>query len=671
MAQDIVTLLVASMQERYPDIDVRPGTVVRDWIINPVSVMLEPYQEQLAALAASQSLGQYDTLDEAAMDALAANLFVPRDLGVRPRTEIILGFDRPVSVSVSQGDIVQNGEGDKQYEVRQDFSATAQALAARQGSDGLFYTNSIAVEAVNPGSDQEVDANELVSMPFGPTGLIRVTNPLRSRWGADAETNAVFHQRLGNALSTRQLLNEPGVRYQLLTQFRHLREVMLVGAGHPLMERDETYVRQDEAAVVLPVSNFYGKVAGDRTNRNKAFKLSSTDAVPARTDFVEEVSNTEYRWLGSASDANLAVLATGTLFEDDFSARPAFVPADSLLTQDADTATDSIVLEETVGFAPGDRVDLTSSMQTTPLERTVLAVNDGVLTLSDTVSGLTTADEVVCTKKVRDYTVGNGWIESTHDETIGEEKDGRACLLLGRGGLRLGAASYATDRALRSTYRASSSPTFEARVQNMFKKVLRDSGFNPTDGDTPNGAEAINDEVDALPLYVERQVQGAGTFITHTEVTVQNDTEGFAESGTAYINNSPFQYGGLSNTRRAELRAVVAAAQENATEATAASDAADVAAAAASDAADALDAVVATERSQLAIDQAADDQAAQALDRRGDGRRRRPNRRRPRRGGRRGRFGGGYRRGYRRRHTGGSQRSDRGGGSGEGYKQRP
>ena len=527
MSDLIAQQIIQAMRERDPTLDFRPGTVVKDWIIDPLSKMLAPYLAQLDLIRNNQALADYATLDESLMDALASNLYVFRNPGVRPRTEIVCGFDRPQAVSLQAGDLVQTGDGAIQYALLNNYQSTAEALGRRRSTDGLYYTASIAVEAVEPGADQEVEPGALVDMPLAPPNLVRITNPLRSQWGAARETNEALYRRIEQALSTRHLLTAPGTQYAIRTRFPGLQEIVVIGTGHALMERDETYAVASAVDATLPSTTLRGKVQGDAANPNRALRLATTVAIPDRNAFVEEVSNDDYRALGSADDSDRAELTPAEVFADSFADRPAFAPAEATLTANSD-GTAVLAVDNPLGFAPGDLCVIAQPGQSAQ-ERTVRSVGSQSLTLTETVPTGFTATATVA-KKLRSEAVGNGWLEATDGLALGSELDGRAGVVEG-GQLVLGGSSYATG-----SQRTQTDVELTTALRTLFKDALDHGGYNPSDSTRPD------DEVDRLGLRVETTTT-ADTAADDTTVEVANPSA-LAATGTAYLDGDAFEYTG-------------------------------------------------------------------------------------------------------------------------------
>ena len=480
MARETAEFLIQTLKEAYPNVDTRIGTVPRDWLITPMSILLEPYEAQRANIGTRQLIENYETLTDEEMDDLASNLFIYRNLGVRARADIILGFSQPTSVTVDAGTIVENADGTKQYTVVNTFSASRATVGGNQQADGLYYTAPIATQATEPGETQVAQADELVYMPFPPVGLERVTNPSASLWGAARETNTELYSRILAAISARQIMNVPGTEGVLLARFRHIEEILLVGTGHELMDRDETFSYTDLSGSLLPIASMYGKVRGDGTNKNRALRLTTTVAVPATpSTFAVEVSQTEYQGLGVLDDSEVARLDTGLILSDPFATRPAFQEAEALLTLDAN-ATSDITVANAAFFGVGDLVEVLDD-DTDAVRRTVLSVGASTLSLSETVASLTTAQNALVRKVPRPSDVGNGWIESSHGQRLGTEAAGIQTLV--------------EDGVLRFKRLNSVADTdIEDALKDLFKEALADGGYSV------GAEEDIETEVDNLSL---------------------------------------------------------------------------------------------------------------------------------------------------------------------------
>jgi len=541
---DIIDLLVQKLKEQNPRAETRAGSAQRDLLIVPLSKLLEPYDEQQADIQAGQRLGNYATLTEEQMDALAGNLFVFRDAGVKARSAILIGFAQATDVELQAGDIVQDAEGNKTYELEADYNLTAGALSENLGTDGLFYTDTIPVVATQPGDEYTVAADELIDMPLAPPGAVRITNPLASQYGAHKETNAELYQRLPTALSTRQILNTPGTRGQLLEQFRHIREIYLVGHGHALMARDETFEYSRSGGRVLPVASFYGKLKRDTENNNKAWELSSPTAIPAIADFSEELSQQDYTRLARPNDAEVAQLDTNLLLDEDFTRSGEFHPVETDLTVDAE-GTATLHVENPALFEPGDYCRIIDD-NTDPVYRTLLELTETTMTFTEGVDNAYQVGQNARVERVlREEAVENEWFESEHGEALGTELDGPEATV-DSGKLVLGKASYATDSTLHSVTDAQ----LEEDLEELFKQILQAAGYNPDD------TQDVKDQVEGLTYKVSTTTT-SDTSADDPTVNV-SDTTGFDSAGTAYLDGNKFTYTGTTSTTFTGCTGVVA-----------------------------------------------------------------------------------------------------------------
>jgi hypothetical protein len=530
-----IDFLIQKILEDNPRAEVRPGSAQRDLLIVPHSKLLEPVEEERSTIARAQSIANYATMTDEEMDALAANFFIYRDGGVNARTQVKVGFSSPTSVELKAGDTFQNSDSTKEYSLESDYYISSSSMSSNLESDGLYYTALLDVVATSPGDEYSVDADELIEMPLGPVSLSRVTNPTASSYGWHKETNAELFARIPDSISTRQILNTPGTRSRLIEQFRHIQEIFLVGHGHSLMKRDETFEHSSTGgASILPVSNFYGKLRGDTNNRNKAYQLVSTKVEPDIADFGLEVSQLDYTKMYRVNDSSSSALSTNVLFEDDFTRSGEFVPATAYLTLDSD-GTAVVEVDTPALFNIGDLVRLIDD-DTAEVQRIILDISEKNITFTDVVdNNLETAQNARVERVLRDEDVGNEWFESDHTLNLGIEVDGPQATV-DSGKLVLGKASYATDNTLHGV----SDAALEDSIEEVIKTALMNAGYNPSD------TADVKTEVENLTYIVNTETTG-DTLLAAATINVTS-TAGFDTSGFAYIDGTRFDYTGVTGT---------------------------------------------------------------------------------------------------------------------------
>ena len=76
MAINVKNYIIESIKTQDPEIDVREGSAIHDLLINPLSSILQSYQEDHSSILERQTVKDIEKLSEDELDAVAANYLV-------------------------------------------------------------------------------------------------------------------------------------------------------------------------------------------------------------------------------------------------------------------------------------------------------------------------------------------------------------------------------------------------------------------------------------------------------------------------------------------------------------------------------------------------------------------------------------------------------------------
>ena len=270
--QQVVQATVLSIYRSQPQVDVKPGAVLRDTFIDPFSTEAErirfivgflqagqsfttllliddptgtgdsipvsqsPYKQALKQAFFLQSDDDVQALIDNSFDALAARRGTTRWSGVRSRGEVTAyTTTKPTqNLPLTLGTRVSGGG---QY-----FRFTSSSELTPTGAGSTYnpatgrYAVRIFLQAEEEGSAGNLAPGQITTILNGPAG-VSVTNESRTFGGRDLETNRDLAARADGILSavdsgtyrgyTQDAIEVPGVR-----------QVNVVDAGHGLMLRD-------------------------------------------------------------------------------------------------------------------------------------------------------------------------------------------------------------------------------------------------------------------------------------------------------------------------------------------------------------------------------------------------------------------------------------------------
>lgn len=233
MAQQIV-------KAKYPDLDTREGTAVRDLVIRPNAHLLALINKA-SRLYFSQSTIK-DVTDEtpsAFVDKLMSNWFLSRKVGTKAIINARLYFAKAKSVNILT-DVYFSPDNNLKY-----FASTALAFSSDQliydVAANQYYVD-VSLVAEQAGKSYNITSGSLLYFSnFDPYFLHAEINYLEST-ADDVETNTKFISRASTAISTRNLINVPSISGVLLDEFPLVDSVFVRGMSDEEMIRDQYMV---------------------------------------------------------------------------------------------------------------------------------------------------------------------------------------------------------------------------------------------------------------------------------------------------------------------------------------------------------------------------------------------------------------------------------------------
>lgn len=365
----ITTFLETKLRENFPNFNVREGSAYRDMLLKPSALLLQPFRDQLQIVKRNISLSNFALMLDDEFDALVANVFVERRIGDFSTGTVRLFFNNPTDTLIGT-DVNVFTEDGRIYQPIDPVSVTASQM--RQNVDGIFFFVDVQVQAIERGSDQDADINEVNFISGGPTEVVQVTNQTPIAAGADRETNTRLFTRARDSISVRDLVTERAINAIIPENFNAIREVLSFGFGDAEMERDLSRVIMERTRIVSAVTGEASSGSAQLTDNTTDFL--DREVVPGMVfTIVSGATTTEGQTVGiicRVIDANTIEIADPG--SGDFEFDGAFT--DIVYTIDSQRPIEPV--------HTGGKVDI--NMSTTTLTQKSL----DVLIPTDTIGGL-------------------------------------------------------------------------------------------------------------------------------------------------------------------------------------------------------------------------------------------------------------------------------------------
>lgn len=240
---DVEAFITQRLRDEFPELDVAsPGSSLRDIIVSPLVLLMEPLRREVEFLRTQQSLANQSALSEQEMDSILANVFTTRSLGDYARGTARVYFTAPYPAGIDPTITFSTTDG----RVFVPEVSTTVGLSEFQRSGSQYYLD-IDVRSTTSAADHNLSVGELQSVT-GLQNVVRVTNLRSFSGGITQETNEEFLERAERSLSERSLNTKRGIETRLMNSFSDIVSIDVVGFGESEMQRD---ILQGEVAFDL------------------------------------------------------------------------------------------------------------------------------------------------------------------------------------------------------------------------------------------------------------------------------------------------------------------------------------------------------------------------------------------------------------------------------------
>lgn len=246
---DLEKFIVATLKERLPDLSItEPGSALRDLLLKPLLLILEPFRREIEFLRTQQSVDNIEILTDDELDALLTNIFAVRNFGEFSLGTVQIFFNNPRAFGVDASIIFSTADG--VTFIPQEPKTYASNDFRRSGN--LYYVT-VPVRSQEASAAANVERNTITQVA-GLSGVVRVSNPAALTFGNTRESNSDFVRRANRSLSERSLNTHRGIETALLERFaQQIVSVRVIGFGQPEMQRDVL-----RAEVIAPEASLPG-----------------------------------------------------------------------------------------------------------------------------------------------------------------------------------------------------------------------------------------------------------------------------------------------------------------------------------------------------------------------------------------------------------------------------
>lgn len=234
------------LEARYPDLDLRQGTGLRDLVIRPSATLLALLNKAVLYYFEQNTLpGITDESPTEIVDKILSNWFLERKAGKKSVISARLFFATRKNVTVGT-EIFFSPDNIKKFYPVSTYSFSASEL--NYDAFSAEYYADIDLVADKEGSDYDLTSGSLLYFTTFDAYFLRGEINYLREMSSVTETNTNFIARAETAVSTRNLINVPSIEARLREDFDYITAVTTVGYGDAEMYRDQASVLAPPAA---------------------------------------------------------------------------------------------------------------------------------------------------------------------------------------------------------------------------------------------------------------------------------------------------------------------------------------------------------------------------------------------------------------------------------------
>jgi hypothetical protein len=233
-AEEIEKVIVTLLKEKFPSLDLRPGTPYYDLFVSASAYLISHYLSMFNQTVEMSFLSNYATMPEDLMNKYAANFFVTRQASTKARGLVRIYFAEPISIYISYLNEFVSNTGLSFYPIESQAISKEEMSSYYDANKRLYYVP-IILEAFEEGDQYNIPADSIVEIRNFPYPYVEISNdPFTG--GTKKITNEEFYQQIIDALNTREFITKPAIVSRIKNVFS-VRNVI------PASFKDEVIVR--------------------------------------------------------------------------------------------------------------------------------------------------------------------------------------------------------------------------------------------------------------------------------------------------------------------------------------------------------------------------------------------------------------------------------------------
>lgn len=240
------------LEAKFPDLDLREGTGLRDLVLRPTGYAMALLRKASQYYFSNNTLrGTTADTPEDMVNDIMSNWFLERHIGTRAVISARLYFARTKNVTLGSNIFFSPDNSLRFFPI----TTTTYPASSLQYDP---YTNEwfldVILQAEAPGTEYNLGSGSLLYFANFDPYFLHAEIGYLSQPSQAGETNEEYIARAENAISTRNLVNNPSIISNLQAAFSVLDEILPVGYGHEDMIRDLIKVVIDPESPREPTS---------------------------------------------------------------------------------------------------------------------------------------------------------------------------------------------------------------------------------------------------------------------------------------------------------------------------------------------------------------------------------------------------------------------------------
>jgi len=232
----VAPFLERLLAERYPDLDVAPGSALHDLLITPAAFLLQPHRDYMRVAARNLKIRNYAAMNESELDALASNFLVARRDGTRARGTQRVYFSRPQAVMVAVAARFFDAAG-RAFVPASAVGVSLSEMTANYDTASAQYFVDVPITASVDGTEYAVGAGS-ITVVQGVPGAVRTSNLKALTPARDRDSNTELYRRVLGSVVNRDLVKSASIQATIQDNFATVRAVRVAGFGDAAMTRD-------------------------------------------------------------------------------------------------------------------------------------------------------------------------------------------------------------------------------------------------------------------------------------------------------------------------------------------------------------------------------------------------------------------------------------------------